>query len=235
MTGVRRVFTSRSGGASAAPYESFNLGAHVGDDPVAVAANRDRLAGAIGTTPDRIVWMEQVHGRTVTTVDGPRPEPVPVSDGLVTSTPGLVLAVLAADCVPLLLADQEAGVVGAVHAGRHGVRLDIATVAVRAMAGLGAEPERIEALVGPAVCGACYEVPPQMQADVEARAPGSATRTRAGTTGLDLRAGLRGQLERAGVGQIVVDPRCTAEDRELFSHRRDAPTGRQAGVVWLTA
>ena len=101
------------------------------------------------------------------------------------------------------------------------------------MVGLGARPGRTSALLGPAVCGACYEVPAAVQAGVERVAPGSAVRTRRGTPGLDLRAGLEGVLRGLGVGEVVHDPRCTVEDRRLFSYRRDGTTGRQAGLVWL--
>ncbi|QDQ97864.1 peptidoglycan editing factor PgeF [Tomitella fengzijianii] len=226
------VFTTRAGGVSAAPYESFNLGEHVGDDPRSVAANRARLAGALGLRPPRLVWMEQVHSRNVTVVDGPVEGPVEVTDALVTSVPDLALVVLTADCVPMLLADEDAGVIGAVHAGRIGARIGIVPRAIEAMVGLGARPERIGALLGPAACGGCYEVPPHMQADVEEHLPGSACRTRKGTTGLDIRAGVARQLGAAGVESVVVDPRCTIEERTLFSHRRGAPTGRLAGVVW---
>lgn len=229
---VRRVVTTRAGGVSAAPYDSFNLGEHVGDDPTAVAANRARLADELGLGRERLVWMEQVHSRTIATLDGPVPEPVEVTDGLVTATPGLALVAMAADCVPVLLGDDHAGVVGAVHAGRVGARLGIVRAALDAMVAAGAKLERISVLLGPAVCGKCYEVPPAMQADVERHVPGSASRTRAGTTGLDIRAGLRRQLVEAGVAGVVQDPRCTLESRELFSHRRGAPTGRLAGVVW---
>ena len=97
-----------------------------------------------------------------------------------------------------------------------------------------ARPDRTEALLGPAICGACYEVPAAMQADIEGRLPHSAVRTRAGTPGLDLRAGLAHQLAAADVAQVVHDPRCTAEDPDLYSYRRDGRTGRQAGVVWIT-
>jgi YfiH family protein len=151
----------------------------------------------------------------------------------VTSTPGLVLVVLVADCVPVLLADAEAGVVAAVHAGREGVRRGVAPEALAAMARLGARPGTTTALLGPAVCGACYEVPAAMRAEVARVAPAAATRSRRGTPALDLRAGLDEVLRRAGVGEVVHDPRCTVEDRRLFSHRRDGVTGRQAGVVWL--
>lgn len=229
----RRVVTDRRGGRSRAPYDSFNLGSHVGDDPADVAANRARVARELGVAEDRLVWMDQVHGTGVTVVEGPQPGPLPATDGVVTATPGLVLAVLAADCVPVLLADSETGVVAAVHAGREGVRQGVLPVALSAMARLGARARHVTALLGPAVCGACYEVPAAMQAEVARVAPDSAVRTRTGTPGLDLRAGIAGVLRAAGVGQVVHDPRCTVEDRTLFSHRREGVTGRQAGLVWL--
>ena len=229
----RRVVTDRRGGRSVAPYDSFNLAEHVGDEPAAVGANRERLAREVGVGPDHLVWMTQVHGDAVTVVDGPRPGPVPDTDALVTSVPGLVLCVLVADCVPVLLADRKAGVVGAVHAGREGVRRGVVPAALAAMTRLGARPGDVSALLGPAVCGACYEVPAAMQADVARVAPAAVVRTRAGTPGLDLRAGLAELLARAGVGEVVHDPRCTVEDPRLFSHRRDGVTGRQAGLVWL--
>ncbi|GAA4304207.1 hypothetical protein GCM10023148_58220 [Actinokineospora soli] len=102
---------------SKAPYDSFNLGDHVGDDPDAVAANRARLADELGLGADRVVWMEQVHGRTVGVVDGPRAEPVEATDALVTAEPGLALVALVADCVPVLLGDPAAGVDAAVQVG----------------------------------------------------------------------------------------------------------------------
>ncbi|MFW3173108.1 peptidoglycan editing factor PgeF [Geodermatophilus sp. CPCC 206100] len=229
----RRVVTDRRGGRSRPPYESFNLGGHVGDDPADVAANRDRLAGELRVDPARLVWMDQVHGTGVTVVDGPVDAALPATDALVTRTPGLVLCVLVADCVPVLLADATAGVVAAVHAGREGVRQGVVPATLAAMARLGSRAADVTALLGPAVCGACYEVPRAMQVEVARVAPAAAVRTRRGTPGLDLRAGLAELLRNAGVGQVVHDPRCTVEDRFLFSHRRDGVTGRQAGVVWL--
>jgi YfiH family protein len=214
-------------------YESFNLGDHVGDDVEAVEANRARLAEGIGLAPDRLVWMEQVHGRTVATVDEPQAEPLEATDAVVTKRAGLGLVVLTADCVPVLLGDQEAGVVGAVHAGRVGARVGVVVEALKAMMALGAELERIEVLLGPSVCGECYEVPAEMQRDVEKHLPGSASNSRRGTPALDLRAGLWNQLGSAGVGRIGVDPRCTFEEKDLFSHRRQAPTGRLASVIWI--
>ncbi|WAL63656.1 peptidoglycan editing factor PgeF [Amycolatopsis cynarae] len=227
---VRRVVTTRDGGVSTGKFASFNLGDHVGDDPRAVAANRKRLAGELGL--DRIAWMEQVHGRTVTVVDGTERGPAEATDALVTATPGVAVAVLVADCVPVLLGDPEAGVVAAAHAGRVGARIGILPATVKAMTELGAEPGRIEALLGPSICGECYEVPAEMAADVEKHLPGSASRTRRGTPGLDLRAGLWRQLAEAGVGRIGVDPRCTAEEPSLFSYRREGTTGRIAAVTW---
>lgn len=230
---VRRMVTTRAGGVSRAPYDSFNLADHVGDDPEAVAANRGRLAAGIGVPEDRVVWMEQLHTRTVTVVDGPVDEPVPATDATVTATPGLALAVLTADCVPILLSDDDAGVIAAVHAGRVGARTGILPAVLDAMKELGAEPARIAAWLGPAASGERYEVPPEMQRDVEKHLPGSACATAKGTAGLDLRAGLTGQLARAGVERIWVDPRCTIGDTSLFSHRRTAPTGRIASVIWM--
>ncbi|KXT58066.1 peptidoglycan editing factor PgeF [Gordonia sp. LUNF6] len=230
---VRRAVTTRAGGVSAAPYDSFNLGDHVGDDPAAVAANRERLARDLGVEPARVVWMEQLHTRNVTVVDGPVAEPVRATDGLVTDQRDLVLAVLTADCVPVLLSDDEAGVIAAVHAGRVGARIGIVPEALRAMIRLGARPERIGAFLGPAASGERYEVPAAMQADVERHLPGSSCRTSTGTPGLDLRAGIRRQLLEAGVSAVAVDPRCTISDTSLFSHRRGAPTGRLASVIWM--
>lgn len=231
---IRRVITTREGGSSKPPFDSFNLGGRVGDDPEAVAANVRKLAGGIGLAEDRLVWMEQIHGRTATVVDGPRSEPVEATDALVTAEPGLALVVLTADCVPVLLGDPESGVIAAVHAGRVGARIGVVVSALKAMQEAGARVDRVEAVLGPAACGACYEVPPHMQADVEQHLPGSACKTRKGTTGLDLRAGLWEQLAAAGIARIGVDPRCTIESPELFSYRRDGGrTGRFASVIWV--
>lgn len=232
---VRRVVTTRAGGESRPPYDTFNLGDHVGDDAGNVYANRKRLATELGLTEDRLAWMEQVHGRTATIVDGSETAAAEATDALVTAEPGLALVVLVADCVPVMLADSEAGVVAAVHAGRVGARVGVVPAALEAMRSLGAEPSHTEALLGPAICGDCYEVPADMATDVEKHVPGSACKTRKGTAGLDLRAGLWRQLADLGVAKIGVDPRCTNEDKTLFSFRRDGTTGRIAGITWLDA
>jgi len=229
---VRRVVTTRAGGVSREPYASFNLGDHVGDDPTAVRLNRERLAAGIGLAPRQLVWMEQVHSRNVTVVEGPVAEPIQMTDALVTRATDLALVVVTADCVPILLSDDEAGVIAAVHAGRIGARIGIVPKVLEAMRSLGAAPGRISAFLGPAAGGDRYDVPASMRADVEAHLPGSASRTATGTPSLDLRAGIRRQLLEAVVAGVAVDPRCTISDPMLFSHRRGAPTGRIAAAIW---
>jgi polyphenol oxidase len=236
VTRIRRVTTTRAGGVSAPPFDTFNLGDHVGDDPVAVATNRKRLAAAIGVGDDGVVWMNQVHGDHVVVVDGPLQAGVAAvdkTDALVTTTPRLALAVVTADCVPVLMGDTRAGVVAAVHAGRVGAQKGIVASTVEAMLCVGAHVEDISVLLGPAVSGRNYEVPEAMAAEVEATLPGSRTKTSRGTPGLDLRAGIARQLRGLGITAIDIDRRCTVEDRNLFSHRRDAPTGRLASLVWM--
>lgn len=227
------VFTSRAGGVSAAPYDSFNLGTHVGDDTADVAANRARLAQVLGLPEERFVWMEQLHTNTVTLIDGPSATPVEATDALVTRQKDLALCVLVADCTPVLLSDHTAGVIGAAHAGRMGARNGIAKNTVEAMVELGAEPSRIQVLLGPAAAGESYEVPEGMALDVEKHLPGSRTRTKKGTPGIDVRAGLVRQLLSLGVTHIDADPRDTITDKDFFSHRREGVTGRQAGVIWM--
>ncbi|MCX6492071.1 MAG: peptidoglycan editing factor PgeF, partial [Rhodococcus sp.] len=173
------------------------------------------------------------HGRTVTVVDGPVSEPVPMTDALVTTQRDLALVVLTADCVPVLLSDEEAGVIAAVHAGRVGARIGIIPRVLASMVELGAVPERIGAFLGPAASGRQYEVPAHMRADVDKHLPGSATTTVRNTPGLDIPAGVRAQLIAAGLHGVAQDPRCTIEDRTLFSHRREGSTGRIASVVWM--
>lgn len=228
MDPFHRTVTTRAGGVSAPPFDSRNLGFGVPDDPEAVRENRSRLQAELGVSG--IAWMRQVHGTAVATVEDEPGAAIPDTDAMVTRTPGLALAVLVADCVPVLVGDVAGTVVGAAHAGRRGAAGGIALRLIEAM---GVPPERLDVLLGPAICGACYEVPPPMQAEVEALLPGSACATRDGTTGLDLRAGLAAQLRAAGVRRVSLDPRCTRQDENLFSHRRSALTGRQAGLIWL--
>jgi polyphenol oxidase len=233
-SGAHFAFTDRWGGVSAAPYEELNLGGAVGDDPGAVRTNRESAAKSLGLEAGRVVWMNQVHGAGVTVVDGPWGErPVPEADAIVTTERGLALAVLTADCTPVLLADPVAGVVAAAHAGRPGMVAGIVPAAVRAMVGLGAEPSRIVARTGPAVCGRCYEVPETMRAEVAAVEPAAHAETSWGTPAVDVTAGVHAQLDRLGVHDREQSPVCTRESKDHFSYRRDRTTGRLAGYVWL--
>ncbi len=232
--GVLVMFTTRRGGASAAPYDTLNLSGSAGDQASAVAANRRRLAQACGLQQDQLSWMRQVHGSAVSYVRAvPQGEP-PEVDAMFTDVPARALVVLVADCAPVLLADPEARIVGAAHAGREGMAAGVVTELVAAMSGAGADPARVHAVIGPHICGACYEVPAQLRARVADQVPESACVTRADTPGIDIGAGIEAQLARAGVRTVAADPRCTAETPELYSYRRDGRTGRFAGLVWLT-
>ncbi|WP_149181612.1 peptidoglycan editing factor PgeF [Streptomyces sp. TRM49041] len=235
VDGAHFAFTDRWGGVSAVPYEELNLGGAVGDDPAAVLANRKLAAETLGIDPGPVVWMNQVHGRDVHVVDGPWPAEaeVPEGDAVVTARRGLPLAVLTADCVPVLLADPAAGVVAAAHAGRPGMVTGVVPAAVETMITLGAEPSRIVARTGPAVCGRCYEVPEAMRADVAAVEPAARAETSWGTPAVDVVAGVHAQLERLGVRDRRASGVCTRESGDHFSYRRDRTTGRLAGYVWL--
>ncbi|WP_373311946.1 peptidoglycan editing factor PgeF [Streptomyces tauricus] len=234
MSGAHFAFTDRWGGVSAVPYEELNLGGAVGDDPESVRTNRELAAKSLGLDPARVVWMNQVHGPDVAVVDEPWGErPVPEVDAVVTARRDLALAVLTADCTPVLLADPVAGVVAAAHAGRPGMVAGVVPAAVGAMAELGAEPARIVARTGPAVCGRCYEVPDAMRAEVAAVEPAAYAETSWGTPAVDVTAGVHAQLERLGVRDREQSPVCTIESDDHFSYRRDGLTGRLAGYVWL--
>jgi YfiH family protein len=234
VSGAHFAFTNRWGGVSAVPYEELNLGGAVGDDPDAVRTNRELAAKSLGLDPVQVVWMNQVHGPDVAVVDGPWGDrPAARVDAIVTVQRGLALAVLTADCTPVLLADPVAGVVAAAHAGRPGMVAGVVPAAVRAMVELGAEPARIVARTGPAVCGRCYEVPEQMRAEVAAVEPAAYAETSWGTPAVDVTAGVHAQLERLGVCDREQSPVCTLESQDHFSYRRDRTTGRLAGYVWL--
>ncbi|MFJ9623608.1 peptidoglycan editing factor PgeF [Streptomyces sp. NPDC101181] len=229
------AFTDRWGGVSAAPYGELNLGGAVGDDPAAVGANRGRAARDLGLDPARVVWMNQVHGRDVAVVDGPwgADAEIPSVDAVVTTRSRLALAVLTADCTPVLLADPEAGVVGAAHAGRPGLVAGVVPAVVGAMTALGARPDRITAHTGPAVCGRCYEVPADMRAEVADAVPGTWSETSWETPAVDVTGGVHAQLTALGVRDLHRSPVCTRESDDHFSYRRDRTTGRLAGYVWL--
>jgi YfiH family protein len=173
--------------------------------------------------------MRQVHGAEVEVVDEwPRSEP-PICDALVTSKPGVALCVRAADCVPVVLADADAGVVGVAHAGRAGLVSDVVDSTVAAMRRQGAQA--VTAWIGPHVCGGCYEVPRQLRDDVAAAVPAAYACTTWGTPSLDLGAGVASQLRAAGC-TVVDASACTRESADLYSFRRDADaSGRQGGIA----
>jgi hypothetical protein len=232
---ARMVFTDRAGGVSAPPYDALNLALHTDDDWDRVHANRDLLARQLGLSYRDLVFGQQVHGAGVRLVSRPSSRAhdrgLPQTDGLVTTTPGLGLVMMGADCPPVLLVAD--GVIGAAHVGRPGLAAGVLLEVLRVMREQGATA--VTAWIGPRVCGGCYEVPAEMAAEVEAVVPGSRATTRRHTPSIDLAAGARQQLHDAGVPDVVEVGGCTLEQRErFFSYRRDGRTGRHAGVVLLT-
>lgn len=233
-SGIRAVFASRHGGVSKPPFDSMNLGGGVGDAPEAVAANRARVAAACGLRVADIAWMRQVHGTDVRYVDDASADQLAEpADASFTDVPGLALAVLAADCLPVLVADPVARIVGAAHAGREGMAAGVVPALVSAMSSAGARPARMRAVLGPSICGGCYEVPAELSDRIAAMVPAARCVTRAGTPGLDIAGGVTSQLAELGVAAVGADSRCTRESAELFSYRRDGLTGRFAALAWL--
>ena len=217
-------FTDRLGGASSGEYASLNLGDHVGDDLEVVVGNRALVSAKFGSTQ----YMNQVHGNRVAIIEEVTDE-VPTADALVTGIPGITLAVMVADCIPLLLKSKDA--VAAVHVGRKGLLNRVAEKAIDVMREIS--DAQISAIIGPAICGKCYEVSPEIFSEVTASHPESASQTRSNTPSLDLVAALISDLGKLGITEIDNQSRCTLEDKYLYSYRRDGATGRQAGLVWL--
>jgi len=214
-------FTKRTGGVSHGAFASLNLGTHVGDSLVDVMENRRILSDIVGPTQ----YMNQVHGDRNEVIEEVTDE-IPTADALVTGIPGIALAVMVADCIPLLLKSVES--VAAVHVGRRGLTNDITRKTLSLMRDMGAS--QITAIIGPAICGNCYEVSEEIYNEVTAIHPFAESRTPQGTLSLDLPAALRSVLSDEGVA-IVNKFECTAESPELFSYRRDGVTGRLAGVI----
>lgn len=217
------IFTDRRGGLSLAPYESFNLALHVGDDRDVVLANRALLEPITGA----VQFMNQTHGDSFEIVSS-LIEIDPTCDALITTTPGLALGVLTADCIPLLL--SSSGVVAAVHVGRAGLVNGVAVKVIHQMRQLGAGA--IHAQLGPSICGKCYEVPEALADQVLTTHPAAFTLTRDATPALDLPKALIADLVSEGV-TYEASTICTLEDSEYFSYRRHNITGRSAGVIWL--
>jgi YfiH family protein len=234
---VRAACTLRSGGRSAAPYASLNLGAHVGDDAAAVAGNRQRLRAALGL-PAEPLWLAQVHGTCVVDADraGLDVATVPRADAAITRHRGRVLAVLVADCMPVLLCRRDGAAVAVAHAGWRGLAAGILEATVEALATPG---EQLLAWLGPAIGPMHFEVGAEVRAafcDGDAEAAQAFRVNARGRWQCDLRGLARRRLERLGLQSIHVDERCSYAQADcFFSHRRDGVTGRFAALIWIDA
>lgn len=234
---VRALVTTRAGGVSEPPYESFNLAFHVGDAAERVYRNRRRLLAMAGV--HRVQWLDQEHGRRVlaastrSVVNGPFN-----ADASWTAERDLGLAVLVADCVPVLLANVDASLVGVVHCGWRGT---VAGVVEATLEALPESPGRLVAWLGPGVCGDCYEVGSDVRDALGAderevvlveqeSACGDVRKWR-----MDLPALILGRLQRCGVARIIPSSLCTVCDSRFYSYRRDGRTGRFAALIWLVA
>ena len=231
---VRAVVTTRAGGVSEPPHECLNLAFHVGDEPEWVHRNRRRLLAAAGV--ERVQWLDQEHGRRVlaaseaTVASGPT-----TADASWTATRGLGLGVLVADCVPLLIASEDASLVAVAHCGWRGT---VAGIVEATLAALPESPHRLVAWLGPGVCAACYEVGTQVRDALDPDERQAVLVRNDPSPGgpkwlMDLPALVAFRLHRSGVRRIVPSSLCTVCDRRFYSVRRDGHTGRFAALVWL--
>ena len=234
---VRALLTTRVGGYSLPPYDSFNLGAHVGDTPAAVARNRAVLSGRLPAEP---IWLSQVHGVDVadaaelaTDAAG---KPVPVADAIVARVPGRVCVVMTADCLPVLLCDDAGTVVGAAHAGWRGLADGVLEATIARM---GVAPGKLRAWLGPAIGPACFEVGSEVRDAFVAGDPAAslAFTPRADGHGkwlCDIYLLARQRLQRLDITAISGGEACTVSGGDrFFSYRRDGVTGRMASLIWL--
>jgi polyphenol oxidase len=232
--GVRALSTLRRGGVSRQPYESLNLGGHVGDVPSAVAENRGRLRRA-ARLPAEPTWLSQVHGARVLDLDALNgAEHPPEADASLTRRPGRVCAILTADCLPVLLAADSGTAVAAAHAGWRGLAGGVIEATVRA---LGLAPESLVAWLGPAIGPRHFEVGGEVRELMVAQDPEASAWFAPNTRGrflADLPALVRRRLSRLGVQRIHGGGECTFSSADrYFSYRRDGTTGRQASLIWL--
>lgn len=234
--GVGAASTLRAGGISPPPWTSLNLAEHVGDDPARVAGNRDLLARALGL-PAAPAWLEQVHGRDVLRLDRAELPATRIADGAVTARTGRVLAVLTADCLPVLFCRADGTGVGVAHAGWRGLAAGVLEATVAAME---ARPEQLLAWIGPGIGAAAYEVGDEVRAAclaADVAAGEYFTPGRAGRWQFDLAGLARRRLVALGLAGVHGGQWCTHSDpARFFSHRRDGgdrPTGRMATLIWL--
>lgn len=226
---VRALQTTRLGGVSAAPYDSLNLGSHVGDDPLAVERNRILLNKLLPTEP---VWLEQLHGTLV--ADAGRGSCQPQADACIARRRAAVCVVMTADCLPILLCDAQGSVAGAVHAGWKGLASGVIEATVLAM---GVAPQSLMAWLGPAISQEAFEVGDEVRAafiDVLPQAAPAFVSGQPGKWFADIYALARLHLNTLGVTQVYGGHHCTYRERErFFSYRRDGATGRMGTFIWL--
>ncbi|QDC10878.1 peptidoglycan editing factor PgeF [Oceanicola sp. D3] len=239
---VAHGFFTRKGGASSGVFEGLNCGGGSSDLSDAVELNRSRVAGAMDVPPDSLLTVHQVHSPDVVTVTEPLSGDKPKADALVTATPGLAIAILTADCQPVLFCDAEAGVVGAAHAGWRGALSGVLSATVEAMEALGAKRENIAAVIGPSISQRAYEVGPEFFEDFMAESP-EFSRFFAGGQGDRMQFDLPGfglhMLREAGVGAAEWTGHCTYSDPGRFysyrrtTHRGEADYGRLISAIRL--
>jgi YfiH family protein len=233
---VRAAFTLRAGGVSTGRYASLNLGAHVGDDALAVSENRRRVAAGLGL-PAEPLWLSQVHGTAVVAADELPPDAaVPQGDAALTRQAGRVLAVQVADCLPVLLAQRDGEAVAVVHAGWRGLA---AGVIESSVAALGYDGEELHAWLGPAIGPAHFEVGEEVRVAFcahDGQAAAAFAANERGRWQCDLQVLARQRLSALGVRSIHGELRCTyGESDAFYSFRRDGTTGRMAALIWLNA
>lgn len=231
--GVHAAFTTRAGGMSLAPWDSFNLGVHVGDDATTVAANRSRLKQLLAL-PAEPSWLNQVHGTEVIDLDARLAGNVPATaDASIATLPGRVCAVLVADCLPVLFASRDGKHIAAAHAGWRGL---VAGVLERTVAALGAAPSELSAWLGPAISKRHFEVGEEVHeafVGTDAGAAACFSTNERGRWQADLVGLAHRRLAALGVGVISGGTWCTYADREQFySFRRDGKGGRMAALIW---
>lgn len=227
--GVRACVTTRGGGVSVAPYDSFNLGDHVGDDPVAVAHNRQRLSSHFDIQP---AWLGQVHGVNVVRAD---PAIIAQADGSWTATPGIACTAMTADCLPALFCNRAGTQVAAAHAGWRGLAAGVLEATVEA---LNVAPAEVLVWLGPAIGPRNFEVGSEVRDTFIATHPQTSQAfvagERPGKFLADIYALARLRLASVGVTAVYGGGMCTIEDPRFFSYRRANPTGRFASLVWLS-
>lgn len=230
LRGARALFTGREGGISTGDHAGLNLARHVGDDELSVTRNRALLEVELGVP---LVFVDQVHSADVHLLSPTGEVPVVTADALVTDRRDVGLAIMVADCLPVLLSDPVSGTIAAAHAGRSGLLNGVLQRTIEVMVECGARPADLTASIGPAICGACYEVPAAMREESSQQLPATWASTSWGTPSLDLRAGAVAVLCAAGIPRDAIDADhpCTLEDERFYSYRRQARTGRFAGVL----